>query len=130
IDSPVRVRAALAGIEDTALLVRLSMLATISDAWPRTETRRRLDAALDAITTLVQRPDDLPYWTACLATLEVHAHRVLESARTLYGNVPPRSHTDVLVWVEAPAAVVAIHLHGLERPDALSRRLTPFARSS
>src|SRR5207237_656230 len=130
IDSPVRVRAALAGIEDTALLVRLSMLATVSDPWPRTETRRRLEAALDAITTLVQRPDELPYWTACLATLEVHAHRVLESARTLYRDDPQSAHTDALVWAEALDAVVAGHVRDLERPETLVRRLATLARSA
>src|SRR5438445_1612552 len=49
IGHPRHARAALAGIDDTVRLVRLASLATPSNAWPRTVTRRRLDDALDAV---------------------------------------------------------------------------------
>src|SRR3989441_6573235 len=56
IERPRLERSALAGIEDTALLVRLSTVVAAGDARPGPATRGRLEEALDAVTATVQEP--------------------------------------------------------------------------
>jgi cyclic beta-1,2-glucan synthetase len=131
IHRPHLVRAAHAGIEDTTRLVRLSSLATVSDAWPRTVTRRRIDDALDAVDGIVQGPPgDAGDWGARLAALEAHAHAVVKHAQALVGEDPHGGQTDVLVWAEALRATVESHARDLDVPDTLVRRLTALARDA
>jgi len=129
IDRPLLDRAALAGIEDTALLVRLSTLVTAADARPRTVTRGRLDEAIDAVTAAVQEPSqDASEWVSRLATLKAHAHTVAGTARALVDEDPQSAQTDVLVWADALCATVESHARDLDMPDTLIRRLTILAR--
>ena len=131
IDRPLLDRAALAGIEDTALLVRLSTLVTAADARPRTVTCGRLDEAIDAVTAAVQEPPhDASEWVSRLATLKAHAHTVLGTARALTDEDPQSAQTDVLVWADALCATVESHARDLDMPDTLIRRLTILARSA
>ncbi|KRT75419.1 MAG: glycosyltransferase, cyclic beta-1,2-glucan synthetase [Candidatus Rokubacteria bacterium CSP1-6] len=131
IDRPLLDRAALVGIEDTALLVRLSTLVTAGDARPRTVTRGRLDEAIDAVTAAVQEPPhDASEWVSRLATLKAHAHTVLGTARALTDEDPQSAQTDVLVWADALCATVESHARDLDMPDTLIRRLTILARSA
>jgi cyclic beta-1,2-glucan synthetase len=122
---------ALAGIGDTVRLVRLSSLAPVSDAWPRTVTRRRLDDALDGVGAAVQAPlGDAADWGSRLATLGAHAHAVVDHARALVDEDPQGAPTDVLLWAEALRATVESHGRDLDMPDTLVRRLTILARSA
>ncbi len=131
IERPLVPDAALAGIADTALLVRLSSLDMASNTWPRTDTRRRLDDALDAVAARVQGPvTDAADWAARLATLKAHADAVVDCARAVIGEDPQRAQTDVLVWAEALAAGVRSHVRDLDAPETLVRRLTVLARSA
>ncbi len=129
IDRPLLARAALAGIQDGALLVRLSSLAMASNTWPRTDTRQRLHDALDAVAAAIRAAsDDAADWGARLAALKAHADAVVEGARAVVGEDPERAQTDVLVWAEALGAVVDSHGRDLDMPDTLVRRLTSLAR--
>jgi cyclic beta-1,2-glucan synthetase len=131
VERPRLVRAALAGIEDTTRLVRGSSLAPLTDAWPRTASRRRLDGALDAVDGIVQAtPSDAVDWGARLAVLKARAREVVESAQALLDENPQAGPTDVLVWAEALRATVDSHARDLDPPDALVRRLTVVARDA
>ncbi len=131
IDGPLLDRAALAGIEDTALLVRLSTLVTAGDARPRTVACGRLDEAIDAVMAAVQEPPhDSSEWVSRLAALKAHAHTVVGVARALVEEDPQSAQTDVLVWAEALCATVESHARDLDMPDTLIRRLTILARSA
>ncbi len=124
-------RAALAGIEDSVRLVRLASVATLSNAWPRTLTRRRLDDALDAIGGAVQAPPgDGAEWVSRLAALTADAHAVRDHARALVEEDPQSAQSDVLVWAEALCATVASHVRDLEVSEALGDRLTILGRSA
>jgi cyclic beta-1,2-glucan synthetase len=129
IGRPVLRRAALAGIEDTARLIRLSMPGTAGAARPA--IHGRLDAALDAVTAaLPAYPPDSSEWTAQLAALHAHARTVVDIARALIDEDLRSAQTDVLVWAEALCATVESHVRDLDMPDTLVRRLTVLARSA
>jgi cyclic beta-1,2-glucan synthetase len=122
-------RAALAGIEDTAQLVRLADAGPAGDATPRAATRGPLGEALDAITAEVRKPPrDRPEWAARLATLSARAQVVREIARALVADDHEGARTDVLVWAEALCATIESHTRDLDMPEALGRRLTTLAR--
>src|SRR5437870_293796 len=73
---------ALAGIEDTAQLVRLSTVVTAGDARPGPATRGRLEEAIDAVTaTLREPPPDAAEWAGRLAVLKARAQTVRDIAR-------------------------------------------------
>ncbi len=131
IDRPVLHRAALGGIEDTALLVRLSALEASGDARPRTLTYERLDEALDAVTAAVQEPPgDSSEWASRLAALKAHARTVMDSARALADEEPGSAYADVLVWAKALCVTVDSHVGDLGVADTLARRQTLLARSA
>ncbi len=131
IDRPRLEGAALAGIEDTALLVRLSIRGTSDDGQLRTVIHESLDEALDAVTAAVQEPPhDSAEWAVRLAALRESARTVLDIARTLVDDGPENARTDVLVWAEALCSTVESHTRDLDMPEALSRRLTTLARST
>ncbi len=131
IDRPLLDRAALAGIEDTALLVRLATVVAAGDARPRVVMGGRLDAALDAVTAAVREPlHDSSEWVSRLAALNAHAQTVVGIARALVDEDPQSAQTDVLVWAEALCATVESHVRDLDMPDTLVRRLTVLARSA
>jgi cyclic beta-1,2-glucan synthetase len=131
IDREHLVRAALAGIEDTVRLVRLSSLAPLSDAWPRTVSRRRLDDAIDAVGGAVQAPpDQAADWGSRLATLRAGAHAVVDQARALVDEDPQGAQSDVLIWAEALCATVDSHVRDLDVPETLRDRLTILSRSA
>src|SRR2546425_3308111 len=89
IDRPRLDRSALAGIEDTALLVRQSTVVAAGDARPRPASHERLAEALDAVTAAIRElPRDSPEWVARLAALEARAYAVLDTARTLVHEDP------------------------------------------
>src|SRR5437899_6902216 len=82
IDRPRLDRSALAGIEDTALLVRQSTVVAAGDARPRPASHERLAEALDAVTAAIrQLPRDSPGWVARPDAVEARARAVLETAR-------------------------------------------------
>jgi cyclic beta-1,2-glucan synthetase len=131
IDRPRLDRAALAGIEDAAQLVRLSTLGAAGDGRSRTVTHRRLDEALDAVTAAVQEPPpDSSEWVSRLAALKAHARTVVDVARALVDEDPQGAPRGVLVWAEALGATVDSHVRDLDMPDTLIRRLTILARSA
>ena len=122
IDRPLCARTALAGIADTAALVRLSVRETAGET--------RLATALNALTAAVQAPADDASWVSGLAALQAHAHTVVEIARERADENPPTARTDVLVWAEALYATVESHARDVDMPDSLVRRLTVLARSA
>ncbi|MBI1848329.1 MAG: glycosyl transferase, partial [Candidatus Rokubacteria bacterium] len=131
LDRPILPRAALAGIEDAALLVRQASLGAASDPRSRTVAHERLDAALDAVTAAVQEPPpDSSEWVSRLAALKAHARTVMDVARALVDEDPQGAPTGVLVWAEALGATVDSHVRDLDTPDTLVRRLTILARSA
>jgi len=131
IDRPRLDRSALAGIEDTALLVRLSTVVAAGDARPGPATRGRLEEAIDAVTATVQEPPpDSAEWAARLAVLKARAEAVRDIARALVDDDPASAQTDVLVWAEALCATVESHARDLDMPETLIRRLTILARGA
>jgi cyclic beta-1,2-glucan synthetase len=124
IDRPALGPAALAGIEDAALLVRESAGAMADDRGPRTTGRRHLDAALDGVTASVtEGPRSPGQWASRLAALDASARTVTELARALVethggsASAPP----EVVAWAEALAAGVESHARDLDT-------LMPWAR--
>ena len=132
IDRPRLDRSALAGIEDTALLVRLSTVVAAGDARPGPATRGRLEEAVDAVTaaTVQEPPPDSAEWAARLAVLKARAEAVRDIARALVDDDPASAQTDVLVWAEALSATVESHARDLDMPETLIRRLTILARGA
>ncbi len=131
IDRPRLDRSALAGIEDTALLVRLSTVVAAGDARPGPATRGRLEEAIDAVTATVQEPPpDSAEWAARLAVLKARAQAVRDIARALVDEDPASAQADVLVWAEALCATVESHARDLDMPETLIRRLTILARGA
>jgi cyclic beta-1,2-glucan synthetase len=131
IERPLLRRAALDGIEDAALLVRLSSLPAASDPRSRTVARQRLDEAVDAATVAVQAPlGDAADWGSRLATLQAHARAVADGARALVDEAPGSALPDVVVWADALGATVDSHVRDFESPDPLTRRLTILVRSA
>ena len=131
IDRPRLDRSALAGIEDTALLVRLSTVVAAGDARPGPATRGRLEEAIDAVTATVQEPPpDSAEWAARLAVLKARAEAVRDIARAQVDDDPASAQTDVLVWAEALSATVESHARDLDMPETLIRRLTILARGA
>src|SRR5438093_637845 len=131
IDRPRLDRAALAGIEDTALLVRLSTVVTAGGARPGPATRGRLEEAIDAVTAAVHEPPlDSAEWAARLAVLQARTQTVRDIARALVDEDPASARTDVLVWAEALCATVESHARDLDMPESLIRRLTILARGA
>ena len=131
IDRPRLARSALAGIEDTALLVRLSTVVTAGGARPGPATRRRLEEAIDAVMATVQEPPpDSAEWAARLAVLKARTQAVRDIARALVDEDPASAQADVLVWAEALCATVESHVRDLDMPETLIRRLTILARGA
>src|SRR5713226_1722393 len=81
--------AALAGIEDAALLVRESARALAGNGRTQAATRQRLDKALDAVTAAVPAlPRAAAEWAGRLAKLEARARTVTAIARALVEEDP------------------------------------------
>jgi cyclic beta-1,2-glucan synthetase len=123
-------RSALAGIEDTALLVRLATVMAAGGARPCPAFRGRLEEALDAVTAAVQEPHDSSAWISRLAALKARAQTVLDIAHALVEEDPESAQTDVLVWAEALCATVESHARDADMADTLVQRLTVLARSA
>ena len=114
IDRPLLGPAALAGIEDAALLVRESLRALAGDRRTHTLTRQRLDMALDAVTAFVQAIPHTPAeWAGRLVELEAGAHTVTAIAQALVEE-DRESGQAVLVWVEALRTGIESHARDLD----------------
>jgi cyclic beta-1,2-glucan synthetase len=113
IDRPVLGPAALAGIEDAALLVRESARARAGDGRTQAATRQRLDEALDAVTAAVSALPRTPaQWVGRLAELEARAHTVTAIARALVEEDPDAQ--TVLVWADALRTTIESHTRDLD----------------
>jgi cyclic beta-1,2-glucan synthetase len=124
-------RSALAGIEDTALLVHLAAVVAVGDARPGPARHGRLADALDAVMAAVREPPRGPAeWASRLATLKAGAQTVLDTARLLVDEDPGNAHMEVLLWAEALGATVESHTRDLDVPETLVRRLTILARNA
>ena len=131
IERPRLDRAALTGIEDTALLVHEAAVAPTGDARRGSAGHAPLADALDAVADAVREPPrDSAGWASRLATLRIRARTVLNAARTLVGEDPENARADVLVWAEALCATVDSHARDLDMPETLVRRLTLLARNA
>jgi cyclic beta-1,2-glucan synthetase len=131
IDSPVLGRAALAGIEDAALLVRESARARAGDRGPHAAIRLRLDAALDpllaAVTTIPRTPAE---WARRLGELDARARAVTVVARALSEEDRESASADVLVWANALYTGIASHARDLDMMMPWARLLAGSATSS
>src|SRR5881296_3501007 len=113
IDRPVLGPAALAGIEDAALLVRESARALAGDGRTQAATRQRLDKALDAVTAAVPALPRTPAtWAGRLAELEARAHTVTAIAQALVEEDPGAQ--TVLVWADALRTTIESHTRDLD----------------
>ncbi|TMB10289.1 MAG: glycosyl transferase, partial [Deltaproteobacteria bacterium] len=113
IDRPVLGPAALAGIEDAALLVRESARALAGDGRTQAATRQRLDKALDAVTAAVPALPRTPAtWAGRLAELEARAHTVMAIAQALVEEEPGAQ--TVLVWADALRTTIESHTRDLD----------------
>ncbi len=114
IDGPLLGPAALAGIEDAALLVRESLRALAGDRRTHTLTRQRLDKALDAVTAAVKAIPHTPAeWAGRLAELEAGADMVTAIARALVEEDREGGQA-VLVWVETLRTGIKSHARDLD----------------
>jgi cyclic beta-1,2-glucan synthetase len=131
VERPRLDRAALAGIEDTALLVHEAAGAAAGDARPAPASHGPLADALDAVADAVREPPrDSAGWVLRLTALRARARAVLHAARTLVDEDPRNAHTDVLVWAEALCVTVESHTRDLDMPETLVQRLTILARNA
>jgi len=133
IDRPVLHGAALAGIEDGALLVR-EAAGALADDRRHAASRRRLEAALDAFRAASGRPLRTPQeWAPRLADLDARAATVTAIARALLEEDRESAEAaDVLAWAEGLRASIESHARDLgpAAPGALTRRLTVLARNA
>ena len=128
IDRPVLGPAALAGIEDAALLVRESARALASDGHTQAATRQRLDKALDVVIGAVQAIPHTPAeWAGRLAELAARAHTVTAIARALVEEDPGAQ--TVLVWADALRTTIESHTRDLDMMLPWSRLLVGGAVS-
>ena len=127
VDRPRLEAAALAGIEDAVLLVRLS---TVGGADPGPATAR-LQEALDAVITAVHAPPgDASDWGSRLTALRARADTVLDIVRAAVEATPGGASPDALVWAEALGTTVDSHRRDLDLPETLRGRVRGLARSA
>ncbi len=128
IDGPPLDGAALAGIEDTVLLVRESARA-LNDEPRHAFPRQRLGSALDAVTAALETiPPTQAAWAVRLAEIDAGARMVLAIAHALVEEGGETAQV-VLAWSEALRACVESHARDLAvmTPGALVDRLTRLA---
>ncbi len=128
IEQPLLSSATLAGIEDTALLVRESARALNGNTRPAV-TRERLTSALDAVIGALQTTPSTPAaWAVRLAELDAGARMVTAIAHAL-AEEDGASAQSVVAWAEALRACVESHARdvGVAGPRALEGRLTALA---
>ncbi len=136
IERPLPVPAALAGIEDAALLVREAARPLTEGRRARSITRQRLDEALDAVLMVVQAmPVTEADWPGRLAELRTHTRAVTVLARGLVGEDRGTAPSEeVVVWALALQATVESHRRDLDvtRPmsESLIHRLTILAHQA
>ena len=124
-------RAALAGIDDTAQLVRLASTGAAGGASPRSVVDGRLKELLDDLTVAAQEPpEDSSAWGSRLTVLKARAQAVLDAARAVVDDDPRRAQTDVVVSAEALCATVDSHLRDVDIPETLTRRLAILAQGA
>jgi cyclic beta-1,2-glucan glucanotransferase len=115
----------LAGIEDTALLVRESARALADDS-RHAVTLQRLTIALDAVTAALETTPATPAaWAVRLAELDAGARMVTAIARAL-AEEDGDSAQSVVAWAQALRACVESHARdaAVTDPGALGQRLT------
>jgi cyclic beta-1,2-glucan synthetase len=124
IDRPLSRRAALAGIDDAAALLRASAAETAEAT--------RLNGALRSFLAALPAPaEDVPGWASLLAGLQEHARAVATAAGArVAGAVPPAAPAEALVWAEALCATVDSHARDVDTSDSLVRRLAVLSRTA
>jgi cyclic beta-1,2-glucan synthetase len=131
IDHPRTGDVAMAGIEDTALLVRESARALVDE--PRhAVTRQRLENALDAVMAAVETVPPTPAaWAVRLTELDAGARMVTAVAHALVDEDGEAAAT-VLAWAQALGTCVESHARDLTvvTPGALDGRLGHLAEQA
>ncbi|HMC71365.1 MAG TPA: hypothetical protein VKJ07_19570, partial [Mycobacteriales bacterium] len=124
-------RAALAGIDDTAQLVRLASTGAAGGASPRAVVDGPLKELLDDLTVAAQEPpEDSSAWGSRLTVLKARAQAVLDAARAVVDDDPRRAQADVVVSAEALCATVDSHLRDVDIPETLTRRVAILAQGA
>jgi cyclic beta-1,2-glucan synthetase len=122
IDQPAPGLAGLAGIEDSALLLREAAHAVDGDRSAGAAGRRRLDEALDLVLTVVAQDSGTPaQWAGRLAELESAVRTAAHCARDVGGDSTDDLRSAVLVWAEALREAVETRARDLDT-------LIPWAR--
>ncbi len=131
IEQPLLDAGALAGIEDTALLVRESARA-LADHPRHAVTRQRLTSALDALAAALETVPPTPAaWAVRLVELDAGARMVAAIASALIEEDRDAAQT-VFDWAEALRACVASHARDVAAggPVLLRDRLTILAEQA
>ncbi|HYS93752.1 MAG TPA: glucoamylase family protein [Candidatus Acidoferrales bacterium] len=138
-ERPLLPDAALAGMEDAALLVRDAARALGGGRRTRSVVRQRLNEALDAVLAAVEAGPGVGDWSERIAEFRVHASAVADLARSLVAEerlsspaVEPSE--EVIVWALALHATVESHSRDLAMTSPMSglivQRLASLARSA
>ena len=136
---PILPDAALAGMEDAALLVRDAARALSSGPRARSVVRQRLDEALDAVSAAVKAGPGMGHWAERIAELKAHARAVTDLARSLVAeervSAPTAEPSEEMIgWALALQATVESHSRDLEMTSPASglfvQRLERLARSA
>jgi cyclic beta-1,2-glucan synthetase len=139
IERPLLPEAALAGMEDTAFLVRDAARALGDARRARSVIRQRLDDALDAVLAAVKEGPGAGGWPERIAELKAHTPAVTDLARSLVAEERASSPAveaseEVIVWALALHATVESHSRDLAMTGSMSglivKRLESVARSA
>jgi len=138
-ERPLLRDAALAGMEDAALLVREAARSLSDGRRTRSVVRQRLNEALDAVSAVVKAGPGVGDWSERVAELRAHARAVTDLARSLIAeervSAPAEEPSEeVIVWALALHATVESHSHDLAMTSPMSgllvQRLASLARSA
>ena len=124
IDRPVVGPHLLSGIADAVLLVREAAHAILDGRRTQTVTRKHLDETLDALTEALSSVPVTPKdWGMRCAALEVHAHTLVDIARTLTAERGEGAETEILTWADAVRIAIESHARDLDALMPWARRL-------
>ncbi len=138
-ERPLLRDAALAGMEDAALLVREAARSLSDGRRTRSVVRQRLNEALDAVSAVVKAGPGVGDWSERVAELRAHARAVTDLARSLIAeervSAPAEEPSEeVIVWALALHATVESHSRDLAMTSPMSgllvQRLASLARSA
>lgn len=107
--------AGIGGIEDAAHLLRECAQPEGSGSANGANKRRRLEEALDVVTTvLAAEPSSPRDWAKRLAELDSATRSAADCARDVAADLADEQRDEVTAWADALRAAVATHMHDLD----------------